>query len=113
MSDRMGNRKIYYNSKDIYKHLRKERGKTEFIKHYGTPTLRRLTVEEISTLDIINVQWTVGSKLFKLAHKFYGDSKLWWVIAAFNQKPTDSHFSPGDTVYVPVPLERVLDLYEV
>ena len=59
------------------------------------------------------VHWSVGTKLYKLAHQYYNDSKLWWVIAAFNQKPTDSHFSVGDVVYIPLPLERVLTLYEV
>ena len=113
MSDRMGNRKLYYNSKDIYKHLRKERGNKDYIRHYGTPVLKKMTVEEIATLDIINVHWSAGSKLYKLAHKYYNDSKMWWVIAAFNQKPTDSHFSAGDVVYIPLPLEKVLTLYEV
>ena len=113
MTDRMANRKIYHNSKDIYKHLRKERGKKEYIRHYGTPNLRKLTVKEISTLDVSRVYWKTGSKLYKLAHQYYNDPKLWWVIAAFNQKPTDSHYSVGDVGYIPLPLERVLALYEV
>ena len=111
MSDRMGNRKIYHNSKKIYEHLRKQRGISKAIRHYGTPDLKELTTEEISTLDVIRVEWSVGTKLYKLAHEHYNDSKLWWVIALFNQKPTDSHFSNGDVVYIPLPLERVLSLY--
>ncbi len=111
MSDRMGNRKIYHNSKNIYKHLRDERGLKNSVRHYGSPDLKDLTVEEIATLDIVNDEWTVGSKLYKFAHKYYNDSTLWWVIALFNQKPTDSHFSPGDMVYIPLPLEKVLTLY--
>ena len=111
MPNRLGNRKIYQNSKKIYKHLREQRGIKNSIRHYGTPNIKDLTVEEISTLDVVNESWTVGSRLYKYAHKYYNDPKLWWVIALFNQKPTDSHFSPGDVVYIPMPVEKVLSLY--
>jgi nucleoid-associated protein YgaU len=46
-------------------------------------------------------QWKYGDKLYKLAQRFYGDSKLWWVIAHVNMRPTDSHYKPGDTVIIP------------
>jgi len=111
MSDRMGNRKTYINSKKIYKHLRDARGNKKFIKHYGSPDFKELTVDDISAIDIINEEWKTGSKLYKFAHKYYNDSTLWWVIALFNQKPTDSHFSAGDVVYIPFPLEQVLAIY--
>jgi len=111
MSDRMENRKIYKNSKKIYKHLREQRGRAKYIKHYGTPDFKELTVEDVATLDVVSEEWTTGSKLFKFAHKYYGDSSMWWLIALFNEKPTDSHFSPGDVVYIPLPIERVLTLY--
>ena len=44
---------------------------------------------------------------------YYDVAELWWVIAQFNQKPTDSHYSLGDVVYIPLPLEKVLTLYGV
>jgi hypothetical protein len=46
-------------------------------------------------------QWKYGDKLYKLSQKFYGDPKLWWVIAHVNLRPTDSHYSPGDTLIIP------------
>lgn len=53
--------------------------------------------------------WQRRTRLFKLAHAFYGDSTLWWVIAWFNQKPTDADYSIGDVVYIPFPLEKIID----
>lgn len=46
-------------------------------------------------------QWKYGDKLYKLSQRFYGDSKLWWIIAHVNLRPTDSHYSPGDTLIIP------------
>jgi len=33
------------------------------------------------------------------------------VIAQFNKKPTESDVSPGDLIYIPLPLETVLGFY--
>lgn len=46
-------------------------------------------------------QWKYGDKLYKIAQRFYEDSKLWWVIAHVNLKPTDSNFQPGDIIIIP------------
>lgn len=46
-------------------------------------------------------QWNYGDKLYKLAERFYGDPKLWWIIAHVNMKPTDSHYEVGDTIIIP------------
>lgn len=49
-----------------------------------------------------------GDRLSRLAHKYYGDAELWWVLAWFNGKPTDFHCKIGDTILVPSPLEEVI-----
>jgi hypothetical protein len=59
-------------------------------------------------LTVRPIIWQRKTRLFKLAHEFYGDSRLWWAIAWFNQKPTDAHYKIGDTVYIPSPIETVL-----
>ena len=112
MTNRYSNRNLYDNTKKIYKKQLDSR-KLKHITHYGTPDLKDLTIEDISTLEIINITWKTGDKLYKLAERYYNDPKLWWVIAQFNQKPTDSHYSLGDVVYIPLPLEKVLTLYGV
>jgi hypothetical protein len=27
---------------------------------------------------------------------------MWWIIAFYNQKPTDAHFTIGEEMYIPV-----------
>jgi len=51
--------------------------------------------------EIIEHVWSHGDKLYKLANKYFGDRNLFWIIGLFNNKPTDSHYSYGDVVYVP------------
>ena len=64
-------------------------------------------MSEITTNGYI---WGVGDRYFKLAHRFYGDSKLWWVIAWFNKKPTESHVDVGDLILIPTDLDQILIL---
>lgn len=109
--DRYKNRDTYDNTKKLYDSHFKNRGLSRGIRHYGTPNMRKLTIEELRTIEYQSVVWKSGDKLYKLAHKHYNDSELWWVIAWFNRKPTDAHFKPGDTVYIPGPLELVLSYY--
>ena len=84
-----------------------ERRNVKFINQYGTPTMRYPTPEEISTLDLEIHVWTPGDRFFKLAHKHYGNSQMWWVIAWFNQTPTESHVDTGRDIYIPFPLAEV------
>jgi nucleoid-associated protein YgaU len=51
----------------------------------------------------------MGDKYYKLADAFYGDSRDWWVIAKFNQKPTESHVKIGDIILIPKPLSVILN----
>ncbi len=109
---RYNNRTTFRNNTEEYKTVFKERG-VKHINHYDTAKLRHPTSEEILTLELTTVTWSVGDRLFKLAFEFYGDATMWWVIAWFNQKPTESDFSIGDTVSIPSPLEDVLGFMDV
>ena len=51
--------------------------------------------------QIVEHIWSHGDKLYKLAHKYFGDRNLFWIIGLFNNKPTDSHYLYGDIVYIP------------
>ena len=95
-------RRQFYKGKDL-----------ESLSHYETPELAYPTPEEIEDLDIITLTWSTGTRLFKLADRFYGDPTLWWVIAFYNQKPTDAHYKIGDIVSIPTPIERVLRIIKV
>ena len=52
--------------------------------------------------------WKTGDRYYTIANKFYGDSRLWWAIAWFNQKPTEGHINQGDLLYIPKPIGKLL-----
>jgi len=103
---------IRTNKNELYKDTFKERG-VRFINQYVTPKLEHLTEEQIQTLSIVGHVWSYGDRYYKLAQQYYGDSRLWWVIAWFNKAPTESHLSLGDVISIPLPLEEVINFMDV
>lgn len=112
MISRYDDRIVVINRHERYKQLLDDRG-VNLIRQFNSPQLRFPTESEMATLTIINHFWSVGDRYYKLADKHYGDSRLWWVIAWFNRKPTESHLQLGDLLYIPLPLERVLGFMDV
>tara|TARA_A100001391_G_C4974766_1_gene253651 strand:+ start:349 stop:687 length:339 start_codon:yes stop_codon:yes gene_type:complete len=112
MASRYTNRAVATNKDENYKHLLEDRN-IRFVKQYRTGTLRHPTASEIADLDTVAHVWKVGDRYYKLAHEYYRDSTLWWVIAWFNQAPTESHLKLGDPIQIPLPLDRVLGLFDV
>ena len=55
-----------------------------------------------------SILWTQGLKMWKIAADNYGDGRLYWVIALYNNKPTDAHWKVGDIVHIPFPVEYVV-----
>lgn len=102
------NREIITESSEDYRDFL-EKKQINFVNHLSSLTL---TPDE-SKKDFAykNHIWQANDRLYKLAQKYYNDSKLWWVIAHVNQKPTDAHFVPGDEIKIPEPyvLEQVLE----
>ena len=103
-------RPVLKNSARIYKNIFKDRN-IPFVDQYATNSLRYPTSLEMRELDIVQHMWTVGDRYWKLSTKFYGSPEYWWIIAWFNQKPTEGHVSIGDIVLIPNPLEDILGMY--
>jgi len=80
-----------------------------FIEIEQVPNLSYPSPKQQSQLEIVGHTWKVGDRLYKLAHKYYGDSKLWWVISYYNKAPTEAHFALGDIVEIPLPLDKLLE----
>tara|TARA_R100001086_G_C11820877_1_gene254048 strand:+ start:930 stop:1172 length:243 start_codon:yes stop_codon:yes gene_type:complete len=75
---------------------------------YDTALLPDLqTYREIITVTHI---WKTGDRYYKLANRYYERPELWWVIALFNNKPTEGHLKKGDIVYIPTPINTVLSI---
>jgi hypothetical protein len=105
---RYKNQVVFINAKEAYKsYLKKTRGIKQ-IKQYDTPTFKYPTAAEISNFNTINYIWGTGDRFYKLAEEYYHDPTMWWVIALYNQKPTEFHIKSGDTIFIPVPLESIL-----
>ena len=112
MVSRYDNVEEFANNNQIYKTFLKDRGVKQVVQ-YGTRNLKFPTGEQITELNILSHTWKYGDRYYRLAHEHYGDANLWWVIAFFNQKPTDAHFKIGDIISVPTPIERVLRIIKV
>ena len=104
------NRPIRLNNEEFYEEFFTQRGIRQ-LNQYLTPNFPKLTTDRKMALETVDHVWKVGDKLYKLAAKYYGDSTLWWLIAWYNEQPTEAHYTLGQIVYIPLPLGRVLSYY--
>jgi len=101
---------LAFNANELYSEHFIKRG-VDYIDQYTTPILAHPTPSQIKNLNIIHHSWTHGDKYYKLAHRYYKNSTMWWVLAWFNKKPTESHIKVGEILYIPTPLTEVLKAY--
>ena len=112
MADRYEDRLKFKNSLSSYRSVFEKRG-VKSINQYATGRLSYPTPEQIAKLKVTKHIWKTGDHYYKLASEFYGDSSYWWAIAFFNLKPTEADLEYGDVIFIPYPLERLLDYYNV
>ena len=110
MGIRYNNRSKRNNAEEVYDELFESRGVTN-IDHYVTPEFERIEMSDRISLENVLHVWSTGDRYWKLASKYYGDSTLWWLIAWYNRKPTEAHVELGDSIAVPLPLNRALSLF--
>ena len=108
---RFRKRRIAKNS--IYKNedLFINRG-VENIKQYTTPTYKDASDERLDKIPYVSHYWVVGDRYFKLAQKYYNDRKLWYLIALFNRKPTESQIEPGEEIKIPTDVVLAMEILE-
>ncbi len=109
MPSRYRDKAKFINDNELYENLFYDR-RVNFIEQYKTYTMHHIDATENNSLTVINHNWKLGDRFYKLAYKHYNDSTLWWVIAWYNFAPTESHVSLGDVVRVPMPLSKVVGL---
>ena len=78
---RYDNTDILRNQEKIFEETFRKRG-LPLVRHYETPIMGHPTPQEHREIDSRSHVWRTGDRFFKLAHKYYGDSSLWWIIAA-------------------------------
>ena len=96
-----------FNREEMYAEHFDKRG-VKYILQYKTFEMTHPTAADIGDLTLVGHAWSLGDRYYKLAHEYYGDSQWWWVIAWFNQKPTDSHVELGEVINIPLPLDKIL-----
>ena len=111
MASRYDNRLVARNEDELYESLFSARN-VKFIRQYRTGVMRHPSVRDVLDLERIGHIWKVGDRFYKLAQKHYGDPTLWWVIAWFNQAPTESHLEIGASVQIPAPIDKVLGIFD-
>tara|TARA_R110000851_G_scaffold40922_1_gene102814 strand:- start:218 stop:550 length:333 start_codon:yes stop_codon:yes gene_type:complete len=99
--------KIINNEDPAYKRYLKDRGMNK-INHYSISKFSQPDLKDLSNFDRISHIWKTGDKYYKLAAEHYNDPTKWWVIALYNQKPTESHVKVGEVLFIPYPLDSVL-----
>lgn len=109
MIDRNEKREIFLNDNPLYRKKAKERG-LPFFRHYSKLKLSYISPEDMGNLTIVDHIYKTGDSLMKLSFKYYGDVRMWWVLAAFNKKPIDNLINIGDIIHIPVPLEEAVYL---
>ena len=109
MTSRYNTRRVGVNDSSQYKKLFKDRG-VKKIEQYFTPQMQHLTADQIASLGTISHVWGTGDRFYKLAFDYYNDSRLWWVIAWFNRTPTEADLKLGDTIFIPTPVNRVIEM---
>jgi hypothetical protein len=112
IDSRYNPRRIYSTSNDLYSEDLEKRG-LKYFRYYQTPVLKKPTLSELSDIEEYGHVWKLGDRYYKLAHEHYGDPEMWWVIAWYNNKPTEAHVKIGDVVKVPSPLWKIRAVYEV
>jgi nucleoid-associated protein YgaU len=79
--------------------------------HHGEPGLTTTILPKI-TRDFRDTVIVAKStdRLDLIAHRFYSDRTLWWVIALANNLPGDSLFiEPGIQIFIPKNINPVLN----
>jgi len=100
------------NANKMYKDIFHERG-VKYIKHYRTGKLEYPSQKQLQKLETVQHLWKLGDRYEKLAYKYYGDSRLWWVIAWINLRPAEFSNSAGDVLYIPTSLENTLSMLNI
>ncbi len=107
---RHGTESLIKNENELYEEFFEER-EVNHIVHYTTPSWPPLTPDVRNQFTYANHTWTLGDRYWKLASRYYGNPKLWWVIAWYNEKPTEAHIKAGFNIYIPQPIDKVLSYF--
>ena len=68
-----------------------------------------MTDSERAAVDTKRYTWRSSDMYWRVAKRFYGDPRLWFVIAYYNKAPTEFHLDAGQDILVPISPRFILD----
>jgi nucleoid-associated protein YgaU len=95
------------NKNELYDNTFEKRGVNEVVQ-YSTPILTDMSEDDKLRVAYIEHTWRSGDRYWNLSSKYYGDPRQWWVIAEFNNLPTEAGIEPGTVIKVPTDLAVIL-----
>ena len=99
------------NNHEMYDKLFEKRGVKKIVQ-YRSPTAKYVERSFKRSIETREHTWKQGDSFELLASLYYGDFRLWWVIAGFNNVPTENHLKYGDKIRVPLSLAEALQVVE-
>jgi nucleoid-associated protein YgaU len=106
---RYSNRPNAINQDQLYEDVFEERGVSS-INQFVTPEFSRPSQEVLDSMSYKKYVWTVGDRYWRIAQRQYGDRSLWYIIARFNNKPTEAHIQPGDLIKIPTNVRMAVEV---
>ena len=96
---------------DVYQddELFEKRG-VQSIEQHTTAKFKDPTQEELSRIDYELHSWSTGERFFKLAQKYYNDHRYWYIIARFNNKPSEAQVEEGEQIKIPTNLHIAVEV---
>ena len=90
---------------------------TKIKKSEGIRTYKPLKYPNIPfSINDIYIITTAGDRVDSLAHQFYNDTRLWWIITTANKDiiERDSFgLKPGTELRIPQDVENILSKFEI
>ena len=97
------------NKDDMYKDVLDRKG-VRSITQYRVRRMKQVDENTKQRIRFDQYIWKYGDTYQMLASRYYSDPKMWWVIASFNNKPTESHLEIGDTIKIPLNISEAMQV---
>tara|TARA_Y100001938_G_C7857085_1_gene313691 strand:- start:24 stop:353 length:330 start_codon:yes stop_codon:yes gene_type:complete len=97
------------NRDEMYKEVFDKKGVKNIVQ-FRAEKLKRIDEKIKQKIRFDRYTWKYGDSFSLLASRYYSDPKSWWVIAAFNNTPTESHLKLGDEVLIPLSISEALQV---
>jgi len=95
------------NDLEEFEDLLENRRKAYIVQH-KTRRLAGYNRRLMRSVNNVFHTWKQADRYWKLADRYYNDARYWWVIAEWNQRPTESYVENGDVILIPTPVAAAL-----